>query len=500
MHTVNTETKRRALGPDRKYFCNEYCPVKPCCAADRAGLPPGLRDVKQCNHECMIRETNYERYEQQVQRHMILFHSAEGNFADKDLFRNLVHHDRLHLCEFKPLNAMESLHAMRDVPIKDYRPKVPPPVPPKNWIHPRRAQPPTRPKPSTRGPIHQLHLLAQSLKEENNGEEEPPAFDTCCNFLKNLIRVEKDLNTTWNRILFWSSSSKIDAETQKACFKRAKGSRALSNKFQELQKVFRECAADLVNRHVFLHEKAKPHARHLPTQALDTLRQMLIDARDMNECRARELNELNLKKMSLMSIRRDNCRECAELCAQYIEHPGKLSCQTSWAEHVRKEHGVDVMDDAWNYCLQYAAQAQNKKPPKKRRKSNDQEAAQPEGVIAISLSSESDTAGDGAEEKKIERALLRQLAQLCCESPCDSKADDAYLENDHVPSPQMLRETDAMLQEAYKASNVVIGCSDMLKQKGTTQVEAWISRCKKALHQYEQSHEEHTTRNGRRRP
>ena len=129
MHTVNTETKRRALGPDRKYFCNEYCPVKPCCAADRAGLPPGLRDVKQCNHECMIRETNYERYEQQVQRHMILFHSAEGNFADKDLFRNLVHHDRLHLCEFKPLNAMESLHAMRDVPIKDYRPKGPPPCP-----------------------------------------------------------------------------------------------------------------------------------------------------------------------------------------------------------------------------------------------------------------------------------------------------------------------------------------------------------------------------------
>ena len=146
---------------------------------------------------------------------------------------------------------------------------------------------------------------------------------------------------------------------------------------------------------------------------------------------------------------------------------------------MQKEHFVSDIDDdeAWQYCRAYIAQSPEIRPSKKRRKSYDQ------GVIDVSLSSESDTAGVDAGKKEVE--ILRRLKTLCCESPCE--VDDAYLVYDPVRSPQMLQEADDMLQDAMEASIVVASCLKTVKNKGFKEVDDWIDRCLEALQQYRQS-------------
>ena len=190
--------------------------------------------------------------------------------------------------------------------------------------------------------------------------------------------------------------------------------------------------------------------------------------------RTPELKQLNLKKVS---IKVDACAVCADWHAEHMKNREKHSCRTRWIEHVQKDHSIPGMDEAWQYCRSYIAQSPEIRPSKKRRKSYDQ------GVIDVSLSSESDTAGVDAGKKEVE--ILRRLKTLCCESPCE--VDDAYLVYDPVRSPQMLQEADDMLQDAMEASIVVARCLKTVKNKGIKEVDDWMDRCFKALQQYRQS-------------
>ena len=480
---VVTVSTRRDIGPDECYFYSYGCPVKERSASDSAGAS-GLH-VKPCQCELKIRESNYRRYLKQVQRHMILFHGKEGNFEDRAVFEKLMRNNDLILCKYKPLNALESMREQQHrAVIKAVEiPRVTPPQPPLNCRPLRIPQAPPRSKQSP--PVHQFYILHKALtKEDNKEEDHPSAFHTCCSFSKNLMTMEKDLER--KAIGFYNLSEKIDDGSQKErCVLVAHGCQALYSEFNDLRKTFQKNAEQMVAQHVFLHENAKPHARHLPTQAMTMLPNMLRSIEELwqgerevqhGADRTPDLKQLNLKKVS---IRGDACTVCADWHAQHIQDREIQSCRQGWTEHVQKEHDVSDMDEAWQYCRAYIAQSPEIRQSKKRRKSYDQ------GAIDVSLSSESDTAGDGAGKKEAE--ILRRLKTLCCESPCDSKVDNAYLVYDPVRSPQMLHEADEMLQDAMEASIVVASCLKTVRNKGIQEVEDWMNRCHTALQQYRQS-------------
>ena len=481
---VETVSTRKGVGPDACYFYLDSCPVKDRSASDSASAS-GLH-VKRCKCELKIRENDFPRYLEQVQRHMILFHGNEGNFADPKVFKTLSNDLKLYM--YKPRNALETMreqHSRVVIPLVEI-PPYPPPQPPLYCRPPRTPEAPPRRKQSPS--VHQFYILYKALEADDNEEkDDPSAFDTCCSFLKNLMTMEKDLRS--KALGFYNLSTEIDDVSQKdqkeSCVLVSHGCQALYRKFNDFRKTFQKNAEQLVAKHAFLHANAKPCARHLPTQAMTMLPKMLQSLEDLwqGECevqhgagRTPELKQLNLKKIS---IKGDACAVCADWHVQHMKDREKHSCRQRWIEHVQKEHFVSDIDDdeAWQYCRAYIAQSPEIRPSKKRRKSYDQ------GAIDVSLSSESDTAGVDAGKKKVE--ILRRLKTLCCESPCE--VDDAYLVYDPVRSPQMLQEADDMLQDAMEASIVVASCLKTVKNKGMKEVDDWIDRCLEALQQYRQS-------------